>query len=91
MTDDRAFMIRGAQNFIVNQIEKKTAGNMIGAVWGTTRLDLVKGEYELAIYKVKKKIVFTFTKKELIEEYGSKNWKIRLLTRVNEIVNRMES
>lgn len=91
MTDDRVFMIRGAQNFIINQIEKQTPGNMIGAVWGTTSLDLGKGEYGLAIYKGKQKIVFTFTKKELIENYGSKNWKIRLLTRVNEIIRRMKS
>ena len=84
MTDDSAYMIMGSQKFITNQIEKKMPDKMLGLVWGTTSFDFGPDEYGLVINRGKKKLVFPFTKNELIEDYGSTKWKNRLLTRVND-------
>ncbi len=59
-------------------------------MWGGTGLNLGADEYGLVIYKGKKKTVFTFTKDELINGYGSTEWKNRLLKRINEILRRLE-
>ena len=91
MTDDYAYMIMGAQNFIKNQIEKKTRDKMFGCIWGTPSLGLGPNEYELVIYRGMKKLAFPFTKNELIKDYGSTRWKTRLLARVNEINKRIET
>ena len=90
MTDDYAYMIKGAQNFISTQIQKKWPDKMLGSNWDRKSIDFGPDEYGLVIYRGKKKLVFSFTKDELIEDYGSTTWKVKLLTRVNEIIRRME-
>ena len=82
--------ISKAQKFIRTQLEKKVSDKMIGLMWGGTGLNLGQDEYGLVIYKGKKKTVFKFTKDELIKGYGSTEWKIRLLNKINEILRRLE-
>lgn len=89
IADDYIYMIMGAQNFISTQIQKKTLDTMSGSIWGTKSLNLGPNEYGLVIYQVKEKVIFPFTRSELIEGYGSREWKTRLLTRVNKIVRRL--
>ena len=82
--------ISKAQKFIRTQLEKKASDQIIGLMWDGTSFNLGPNEYGLVIYKGKKKTVFTFTKDELIKGYGSTEWKIRLLKKINEILRRME-
>ena len=82
--------ISKAQKFIRTQLEKKASDKMIGLMWGGTGLNLGQDEYGLVIYKGKKKTVFKFNKDELIKGYGSTEWKIRLLNKINEILRRLE-
>ncbi len=91
MIDDYTYMILGAQKYITTQIEKKMPEKILSSVWGTTDLNLGPDEYGLVIYRGKKKLVFRFTKNELIEDYGSTKWRTRLLRRVTEILRRMKT
>ena len=90
MANYEPIYISKAQQFIRTQLEKKVSDKMIGLMWGGTGLKLRPNQYGLVIYKGKEKMVFTFTKDELIKGYGSTEWKKRLLARINEILRRLE-
>lgn len=91
MSDYEQSLIFYAQKYIVFQLKKKASKKITDLMWGSTSLNLGPDEYGLTIQKGKKKLVFPFTKDELIEDYGSAKWKTILLTRVNEIFRRMET
>ena len=51
-------------------------------------IDPAVGVYRLAIYRGAERSVFAFTKDALVNNYGSKQWEIRLQAQVGDI--RME-
>jgi len=79
-----------AQKYIIYQLKKKGPKKMAGLLWSSKSVNLGPDEYGLTIQKGKKKNLFSFTKDELIEEYGSREWKDRLLARITEILRRIE-
>ncbi|MBA7585233.1 hypothetical protein ES708_27204 [subsurface metagenome] len=91
MSDYERSLVFYAQKYVVSQLAKKASKEMVGFIWGSKNPDLGPDEYRLTIQKGKKKLVFPFTKDELIEDYGSTKWKTRLLIRVNEIFRRLET
>lgn len=79
-----------AQKYIISQLARKAAKEMAGLIWGNKSLDLDPDEYGLIVNKDKKRIAFTFTRAELIEGYGSSEWKARLLDKIDKILKRTE-
>jgi len=79
-----------AQKYVVYQLKKKRPKKMADPLWSSKSVDLDPDEYGLTIQKGKKKNIFTFTKDELIEGYGSRAWKDRLLARIKEILREIE-
>jgi len=79
-----------AQRYIIYQLKKNGPKEMDDLVWGRKSLDLGPDEYGLIVPKDSKRIAFTFTKDELIEGYGSREWKDRLLARTKEILRKIE-
>jgi len=79
-----------AQKYINTKLARKTSKKTLDLIWGSKGLNLGPDEYGLIVPKDKKKLSFTFTKAELIEGYGTSEWKDRLLARINKIVQRME-
>jgi len=80
-----------AQNYIFNQLKRKGPIEMGGLFWGSKNLGLGPDEYGLIVNKGKKKIVFTFPRAELIERYGSSEWKAWLLDKIEKILKTMET
>lgn len=79
-----------AQNYIIDQLKKKGPKEMSGFSWGSKNLGPGPDKYGLTIQKDEGKKIFTFTKDKLIEGYGSREWKDRLLARIKEILKKIE-
>ena len=80
-----------AQKYVASQLVRKATKKSIDPVWGSKSLNLGPDEYGLIVSKDKKRIAFTFTKAELIEGYGTSEWKDRLSTKTNNILRRIET
>ena len=79
-----------AQKYISTELARKTSKKTVDLIWGSKSLNLGPDEYGLIVPKDKKKLSFTFTKVELIEGYGTSEWKDRLLARIDKILKRIE-
>ena len=78
--------IRFTQEFILNQLQKARPSNIDALTWRQKEIDALVEEFKLTVYSGEKSSVFTFTEKELIEDYGTKKCKKRLSRRVKEIL-----
>ena len=78
--------IRFAQEFIVTQLQKAKPDNIDALTWRQNEINALVEEFKLTVYSKDKSSVFTFTEKELIEDYGTKKWERRLSGRMKEIL-----
>ena len=85
MLEDEQTFVFYAQKYVDHHLKKKKAKQTITFVWGSKTLDLGPNEYGLAIHKGDNQMIFTFTRDELIEGYGTSEWKERLVSRSDEI------
>jgi len=79
-----------AQKYVSVLLKRKASKEVGDPIWGSKSLDLGMDEYSLIFPKDKKRLVFTFTRGELIKGYGTCEWKDRLLVRINKILKRIE-
>ena len=77
---------REAKNFITRELQQRGAGRIDAMNWGQGPRDLVPSIYRSTISLGREKSIFTFTKYELLEDYGSKQWKKELRGHVGDIL-----
>jgi hypothetical protein len=78
--------LRKAQNFIARELQKKGTGRVDAVNWGQGPQDVAAGIYQLAVFRGSEKSVFTFSKFELLENYGSKQWEKQLRGHISDIL-----
>jgi len=79
-----------AEKFVIHHLKKKVPEKTGHLLWGGMTLGLGPEEYGLVIHIGEKRMIFTFTKNELIKGYGNREWKNRLLARIDEILNKIQ-
>ena len=75
-----------AQDFIARELQRKSAGRVDAMSWGQGPKDLPAGIYRLTVFHGGEQSIFTFTKYDLRENYGSRQWKKELRTQVGDIL-----
>ncbi len=76
--------LREAQNFIAREVQKKGAGRIDAVNWAQCPHNAAAGIHRLIVLRGGEKSIFTFTKYELLENYGSKEWEKQLRGHVGE-------
>jgi uncharacterized lipoprotein YddW (UPF0748 family) len=78
--------IRFAQEFVVIQLQKAKPNNIDALNWRQEEIHALVEEIKLTVYSQDESFAFTFTEKELTEDYGTKKWEKRLNGRVKKIL-----
>ncbi len=78
--------LRNAKDFIVRELQKKSSSRIDAMSWGQGLIDPAAGIYRLAIHRGAESSVFAFTKDELFNNHGSKQWEKQLRIRVSDIL-----
>jgi len=78
--------LRKAQNFIARELQKKGTGRVDTVNWAQGPHDAATGIHRLIVLRGGEKSIFTFTKYELLENYGSKEWVKQLRGHIGEIL-----
>ena len=76
--------LRAAQDYVTRELQVYDKIN--GMTWNQDPLDSAFGIYRLAIYHGGEKSVFTFSKSELLGNYGSRQWEKELRSHIGEIL-----
>ena len=79
--------LRAAQDYVTRELHKY--GKINGMTWNQDPLDPAFGLYRLAVFRGGEKSVFTFSKSELIENYGSQQWEKELRSHIGEILTEL--
>jgi uncharacterized lipoprotein YddW (UPF0748 family) len=66
--------ILSAHEFVTNQLQKAKPANINALSWRQEEINALVEEFRLTVYSVDKSYVFTFTERELIEDYGTQKW-----------------
>jgi len=82
--------IRLALEFVINQLQKAKPGTIKALSWSQDEINSLVEEIKLTLCAEDTSYIFIFTEKELVEGYGTKIWKERLISRVNEILAEIE-
>jgi len=81
-----AEQLRKAQDFITQELAQKGGGRIDAISWGQGPHNAAAGIHRLIVLRGGEKSIFTFTKYELLENYGSKHWERELRVHVGEIL-----
>ena len=77
--------LREAQDFLTRELQQKGAGRIDAISWDQGPHDLAAGIHRLLVFRGGEKSIFTFTKYELLENYGSKQWEMQLRGHISDI------
>lgn len=78
--------LREAQDFITRELQKQGVGRIDAISWNQGPWDPAAGIYRLIVYRDGEKSSFTFTKYELIKNYGSQQWAKDLRVHISDIL-----
>ena len=78
--------LREAQDFITRELAQKGGGRIDAISWAQGRHDAAAGIHRLIVSRGGEKAIFTFSKYELLENFGSKRWERELRTQVGDIL-----
>jgi len=79
--------LRAAQDYVTRELQEY--GKTNGMTWNQDPLDSAFGIYRLAVFRGGEKSVFTFSKSELLENYGSQQWEKELRSHIGEILTEL--
>ncbi len=84
-----AEQLREAQDFITRELQQKGATRIDAMNWSQDAHDPSAGIHRLIVLGGGEISIFTFTKYELLENYGSKEWEKQLRGHVGEILREL--
>lgn len=76
--------LRDSQDYVTRELHKY--GKMNGMTWNQEPLDSAFGIFRLAVFRAGEMSFFTFSKSELLEDYGSRQWEKELRSHIGEIL-----
>lgn len=78
-----------AQDFINRQLQKQGIGPINAITWEQNPNDRATRTHRLVVFRGGEKSIITFTKYELLENYGSRQWEKVLRDHVRDILTEL--